>query len=385
MNDQQDAHNGKRRARRRPREAAAAKSSPQVRVETALRQRVFKGEWAVGACLPPARALAKEFGVSHSTANRALAFLQREGLLIGHQGKGHYVAGRPPRSVTRSIAVVTATANALEHLPTIQQLAGIRSVLNEDGYHLILASIQPRHQPPRHFSHIYDPRPVIDVSAADAAIVLGIPGGHVEPLYILARHLPVVNTFHRLHGPGIGSCIIDYAKAGFLAVRHLAELGHRELAFVCTDDSNSASANMREGAQLAALVHPDTRVESYFTGFFLPEEGEKAARDLLARPKPPTAVICGSCELTLGFWRAAAALGAAVPERLSLVTINDFLTTAEVPLPLTAVAMDHARFGRQTARMALDLTANPELNPPTQRLDVELRVRDSTRPPPAER
>ena len=381
VDDQNDA-NREIRPGRRLRKPAPGESDRQSRLEAALRQRVFQGEWAVGACLPSARALAKEFGVSHGTVRNALAFLQREGLLVGRQGRGHFVAGRPPRQAARAVAVVTATADALEYQATLRQIIGIRAVLNEAGYNLNLAAVQPRPRPPRHFSFMYDPKPIIDVSTADAAIVLGFPDGYVEPLYILARHIPVVSTFQHFHGLGIGSVMFDYASAGFQAIRHLAGLGHREVVVVNVDDKFVSAANWRVGARLAALAYPGLRVETYLVGRQEIGEGEKAARDLLARPEPPAAVVCGSIELALGFWRAASALGVAIPERLSLVSGSDFPPDADVSPPVTAIHMDFAWLGRRAARMALDLAANPDLSPAVQLLEVELRVCGSTRPSP---
>ena len=43
--------------------------------------------------LPSAKSLSQEHGVSHITAERALAMLKNEGLITSAIGKGYYVSG----------------------------------------------------------------------------------------------------------------------------------------------------------------------------------------------------------------------------------------------------------------------------------------------------
>jgi DNA-binding GntR family transcriptional regulator len=52
-----------------------------------LRARIRSSELTEGDPLPSARALAEWWGVSVMTVRNAIAVLQREGLLLGHQGK----------------------------------------------------------------------------------------------------------------------------------------------------------------------------------------------------------------------------------------------------------------------------------------------------------
>jgi GntR family transcriptional regulator len=66
------------------------------RVYWAIRQRIERGEWPPGHALPSTTALATEFGVSTGTVLVAAKWLVREGWLIGHPGKGRYVADPLP-------------------------------------------------------------------------------------------------------------------------------------------------------------------------------------------------------------------------------------------------------------------------------------------------
>ena len=57
-----------------------------------IKQRVAVGDWTPGQAIPSIRQLAVDFGVSVITVKRAYLELEREGVIITHQGKGSYVA-----------------------------------------------------------------------------------------------------------------------------------------------------------------------------------------------------------------------------------------------------------------------------------------------------
>jgi GntR family transcriptional regulator len=60
-------------------------------VADALRERIERGEWPPGALLPSLSALAAEYGVSVSTARKAVAALRDAGLIESVQGWGSFV------------------------------------------------------------------------------------------------------------------------------------------------------------------------------------------------------------------------------------------------------------------------------------------------------
>lgn len=57
-----------------------------------IRQRIAVGDWAPGHAIPSIRQLAVDMGVSVITVKRAYLELEREGVIVTHQGKGSFVA-----------------------------------------------------------------------------------------------------------------------------------------------------------------------------------------------------------------------------------------------------------------------------------------------------
>ena len=59
-----------------------------------IKQRIATGDWAPGQKLPSVRELAVEAGVNPNTMQKALAELEREGLLYAKRTAGRFVAER---------------------------------------------------------------------------------------------------------------------------------------------------------------------------------------------------------------------------------------------------------------------------------------------------
>ena len=61
----------------------------------ALRERIVKGSWPIGAQIPTLPALAQEFGVALITVRQAVQVLKDEHLLAPEQGRGTFVRNKP--------------------------------------------------------------------------------------------------------------------------------------------------------------------------------------------------------------------------------------------------------------------------------------------------
>jgi GntR family transcriptional regulator len=60
-----------------------------------IKERIAVGDWAGGQAIPSIRQLAADLQVSVITVKRAYLELEREGVIVTHQGKGSHVASTP--------------------------------------------------------------------------------------------------------------------------------------------------------------------------------------------------------------------------------------------------------------------------------------------------
>jgi LacI family transcriptional regulator len=130
----------------------------------------------------------------------------------------------------------------------------------------------------------------------------------------------------------------DDEAGGYFAVRHLIDLGHREIAVVTgpwfTSSARSRLAGARRAFDEAGLVLPERRVVS--TGYGI-ESGNAAGVRLLEAGGRPTAVFAANDNLAIGIVSAAAAAGLVVGREISIVGYNDIPLARMLPVPLTSV------------------------------------------------
>jgi len=124
------------------------------------------------------------------------------------------------------------------------------------------------------------------------------------------------------------------------AVRHLAELNHRRIAFIAGPEELH-SAQLRQQAFATAMtevglpVHPETIARGDHTL----EGGTEAMESLLQLRSRPTAVLCSNDMTAIGVLHAAARNGLRVPEDLSVVGFDDIHIARYTIPPLTTIQM----------------------------------------------
>ena len=84
------------------------------------------------------------------------------------------------------------------------------------------------------------------------------------------------------------------------------------------------------------------------------EHGRAATFDLLGAATPATAIIAGGNQLIPGVLEAVNELKLRVPDRVSLVTVDDIPLLHLVQPPIAVVSTDLVGLGEEAARMLLD-------------------------------
>lgn len=188
----------------------------------------------------------------------------------------------------------------------------------------------------------------------------------VDGLLVLSLQLTVAEVARLQHTglaavvvggatPGLASVGIDDVAAASAATEHLLGLGHRRIAFVGSQDSDTVSSTPRDRrrgyrrALLAAGTAWDPTLD--VDGDFTVRGGTRAGYHLLAMADPPTAIVAASDEMAMGCLYAARRAGVRVPDQLSVVGIDDH-ELAEV-MDLTTVAQPVTEQGRIAAELLL--------------------------------
>lgn len=190
------------------------------------------------------------------------------------------------------------------------------------------------------------------------------------------RDVPYVLAL-RTDGRSLSS-VGDDVLGGYLATRHLIDLGHRRIGLIAGPSYASSAVGRMEGYKNALLeagidIDPDLVVESTF-GI---ESGGDAAKKMMNTSDRPTAIFAVNDNTAIGALAALNELGLSVPEDISLVGYNDIPIVSKLPTPLTSV---HVPFD-QIATEALNLLLAEDETPPDpiRRFMPSLMPRKSTR------
>ena len=138
----------------------------------------------------------------------------------------------------------------------------------------------------------------------------------------------------------LSSITTDDRKAGYMAIRHLADLGHRKIAVIGGSREVSDIARLRNEGCLDACrefgIAYDPE-QDYCTGRFSYADGYQAVKTLLERGRSFSAIFAMADVMAIGAVRALLDNGLRVPEDVSVIGM-DGLAIGDFTVPtLTTV------------------------------------------------
>jgi DNA-binding LacI/PurR family transcriptional regulator len=160
------------------------------------------------------------------------------------------------------------------------------------------------------------------------------------------------------------SIIFDAPGAASALAQHLADHGHRRVAFMSPMLEYPHMAALYRGFQGAAASGMIEAVDLLPCADFSIEAGAAAASAALSSAAPPGAIATAADDLALGVITAARQLGVRIPDDLALVSYGAIDATAFVDPPLTTVALPAHEMGVLAARrLAARIRGEPAQGP----------------------
>lgn len=144
----------------------------------------------------------------------------------------------------------------------------------------------------------------------------------------------------------IDSVSVDNRTAGYLATRHLMDLGHTRIGYI-SGATPTVSRQERQGGYLDALAEAELAADPAliaatpaafgFDDTNAADHGRSAATELLGRAVRPTGIVAFNDMHALGACAAVRDLGLSVPGDISVVGIDDILLGSLFQPALTTV------------------------------------------------
>lgn len=168
------------------------------------------------------------------------------------------------------------------------------------------------------------------------------------------------------------------------AVQYLADLGHRDIAFIYGKLELTPGAQRMEGFEQGMRdAGLDIKKEYLVDGYFTTEGSYKATTELMQLEKRPSAIIACTNLSTIGAYQALFNNHIPIPEEVSLVGFDDFTLAGYLTPPITVVQRPTAETGRVAAEMLFEHIEGKrggDAKPREIILPTELVIRKSCRP-----
>lgn len=261
---------------------------------------------------------------------------------------------------------------------TFNILSGINKFVGECGYDLVLFSTTSTKQREKTYTQLCRERRV------DGAIIQGIRTDDPYLREVVESDIPCVLIDIPLTSPTVGYVTTDNVLGAKKAVQHLIHLGHKRIGLINGHDFAFVSQQRLKGYE-EALEEANIPINPEWigNGEFSEEVAELTALKLLEAHPEITAIFSASDLMALGVLRAARKLGINVPNELSIIGFDDIILASYVTPSLTTIGQDTFQNGYEAARLLLSILEN-EQEPRIVSLGIELKIRESTKPPKSE-
>ncbi len=398
-------------------------------VKESLRAAVTRGDHPPGARFVTEREVCERFGVSTTTAVRALNALVAEGLLVRRQGSGTFVADgvgqaaesgeasgsaganrsagaagvdradRPGAGPTRGevwspasgAPAIGAPAAGQVREKTVacilqggggahvdQLLGGLESTWSELGYRMYLTYTGN--------SAVRETEALLDVLAANVGGIVLYPseGGAEASVFaeVRRRGIPLVLVDRYRPDVATDAVVADNLAAGYEVTKQLIQLGHQRIATLW-HETDCTSVRDRLAGHLKALRDHGipNRPELTVLRRYLPAGPDRpgVVETLLRGAEPPTVLLCGN-----GFALAQAvgdlvALGREVPGDVDLAGMDDAGPFDILPLTAVAATLPSREIGERAARLLHErmASADPYHDLRHEVVPIQLRTRNA--------
>lgn len=251
-------------------------------------------------------------------------------------------------------------------------MSGIEEVLIEEGYFYLTASHRRKADLIEEYPRLLMDRSVEGFIAIDTALQHGLP-------------LPVVAVAGHKRIEGVTNIVLDHRRAAELAMRHLYQLGHRQIAFMrgqtfSSDSGDRWKSFMAVARELCLQVQPELVIQLQMN-LSSPELGYPVVQQLLDKKKPFTALVSFNDIAAIGAIRAFRDCNLRVPEDVSVIGFDDIQGAAFHNPSLTTIRQPLNSMGVAAARLLLDRLRGKKDYPQQVAIVPELIIRESTIPP----
>ena len=194
-----------------------------------------------------------------------------------------------------------------------------------------------------------------------------------------SQNISVMLVNNRIQGLELPCVLSDEYGGVKMAVEHLIQRGHRDIAMIAGRFSpyivGERYRAFLEITRACGIAVDAQRVKMCEADV---ESATRAATELLSRKDRPTAVFAANDIIAAGILKAARRLGLRVPQDVAVVGFDDSTVCTMLEPELTSVHINCRRMGELCVERLRAMLSGEEITPLTAVVPAELRVRGTT-------
>lgn len=356
-----------------------------LQIQDHFKQLILSGELEVNSKFPTEKQLIEQFQVSRMTVSNALTQLAKDGWIYRIPGRGSFVSSeyevnsekrlddfsennqsaavKPIKESGRHTGtrkMIGLVLPFLEDFFAIRLIRGIQTSLEETGYYLSIVLSHNRQE--REKEAIQE---LIHNGAAGLIIFpIDAETYNEEILVLKMNKFPFVLVDRFLPGFETHCVCSDNMASAQLAVNHLWELGHRDIA-ICSDISiGTMTVDERIRGYMEALKQKGSMINPALivTDFQVSDTGSMERHPLYSYMKNRTATAYITLNMKLGLFMAALVkqLGMNVPNDLSIITYDNPYSELTDNRAFTHIDQHEQEIGSKSVELLIKQLANKE-------------------------
>ena len=332
--------------------------------------------------------IARELGISISTISRVVnnkkyVNPKTRKIVLDGLKKFNYMPNQVARSLKKqSTGTVGIVVPDISENFFTEIIKGIDEVLGRKDISIILAdSSESAQKEANYLKLLYQNR-------IDALILATVSKNHDALDIYISNHIPVIfidNIPDIDHN--IDCVIIDNNKASLLAVNHLVENKHRDIAIIVGSPDETTGSERLSGYRRAMELN-GIKINEHLIqhGNYKEDSGYQCMKTLIDNRKdhPFTALYVGSEMMTYGAIKAIKECGLRIPDDVALVGFDVHDKSGLITPGITSVRQPETYIGNTVANLVInrlkEKKSNPRMNPVYQHIVLEpsLEIRKSS-------
>ncbi|MBZ4646841.1 MAG: GntR family transcriptional regulator, arabinose operon transcriptional repressor [Petroclostridium sp.] len=324
--------------------------------------------------------LAEKFSISRHTVRQAVGELVNEGWLYRSQGKGTFVARQPNIQKERSKIIGVVTTYLNDYIfPSI--IKGIDVALSSKGYSIVLGHTNSEIEKERAcLNNLLDKN-------IDGLIVeptkSALPNPNLD-IYreLSAKGIPIIFIHGYYSDLHYSYVIEDDILAGYLATKHLIDLGHDHVVGIFKVDDIQGHGRFKGFTK--AYKEKGLPIQNHSVIWFSTEDKDTMFDSsrydelLMNRLENCTALVCYNDQIAIKIIDMLRKRGIKVPQDISIVSFDDSDISTATEVKLTTVAHPKEKLGERAAELLVAMIEGKEIHV-EEIMEPKLIVRESTR------